>query len=80
MIEDNFKKMCGRMGGEYIKDIDSQCILKLSKFRDFLDMEEAPGLNIIDSSLKSGGRMNIENVENVEKLINNYYLIWYGKI
>ena len=32
MIEDNFKKMCDRMGGEYIKSIDPQCILNLSKF------------------------------------------------
>lgn len=75
MIEDNFKKMCGRMGGEYIKDIDSQCILKLSKFRDLPDIDETSGLSIVDSSLKSGGRMNIGNVENVEKLINNYYLL-----
>ncbi len=75
MIEDNFKKMCGRMGGEYIKDIDSQCILKLSKFRGLPDIDETSGLSIVDSSLKSGGRMNIGNVENVEKLINNYYLL-----
>ena len=75
MIEDNFKKMCDRMGGEYIKGIDSQCILNLSKFRGLPDIEKTSGLSIVDSSLKSGGRMNIGNVENVEKLINNYYLL-----
>ena len=75
MTGDGFKEMCEKMGGEYAEGEDSQCILLLSRFRGFPDMRETPGLNIIDSSLKSGGRMNIENVENVEKLINNYYLI-----
>ena len=40
-----------------------------------LEIDETSGLSIVDSSLKSGGRMNIGNVENVEKLINNYYLL-----
>ena len=72
----DFKKVCGEIGGNYSeRKGDALCSVTENQFRQLQNKPKMEGININDSSLTSGGRMNIENIEKVEKLINyNYYI------
>lgn len=73
-MEKDFREICQDMGGAYIESNGQVCIIWSRNFKGIPKTKEYPGVDIVDSSLRSGGKMNIENIENVREIINyNYY-------
>ena len=76
-MKSGFKETCKGVGGEYSKRNNvSLCSISENSFQRLVNQLKERGISITDSSLTSGGKMNIENIEKVERLINyNYYVL-----